>query len=607
VDPERFLNKIYPYTAWCFSPWTVAACLLLGLAAVSLILVQFDVFQSKLPAFHEFFGPKNWLWLGLTLAATKVLHEMGHALSCKHFGGECHEIGVMILVLTPCLYCNVSDSWMLPSKWKRAAIGAAGMYVEIVLASLATFIWWFSEPGMLNHLCLRVMFICSVSTVIFNGNPLLRFDGYYILSDLVEIPNLRQKSTSILNRMLAKGCLGMELPEEPFLPQRNQLFFALYTVAAVIYRWVVLISILIFLYKVFEPYGLQVIGQTIAAMSIGGMVVKPLWQLGKFLHTPGRLEQVKRPNLYATLGIVSAILAVILFLPLPHRITCSVEIRPRDAESVFVDVPGSRLEEVYVQPGQKVQAGERLARLSNLDVELALAQLTGQRNENELRLRYLLHERSRDEKAGQEYQEVKEMLEAVSEQLERKKADQARLELSAPIAGTVLPPPVRPPQKSELGRLPTWEGLLMDERNFGATINEAVLFCEIGDPQRLEAVLVIDQSDMPLVARDQQVEIKLDAFPGTTFDGRIEDIAKANLEVAPPSLSQQAGGDLPTKTDASGMPRPLSTSYRARVPLDDPGGMFRSGLRGRAKIDTGWQPLGSRFWRYLTHTFHFLL
>ena len=78
---------------------------------------------------------------------TKILHEFGHGLSCKHFGGECHEIGVMFLVLTPCLYCNVSDSWMLPNRWHRAAIGAAGMYVELVLASICTFIWWFTEPG----------------------------------------------------------------------------------------------------------------------------------------------------------------------------------------------------------------------------------------------------------------------------------------------------------------------------------------------------------------------------------------------------------------------------------------------------------------------------
>ena len=162
---------------------------------------------------------------------TKILHEFGHGLSCKHFGGECHEIGVMFLVLTPCLYCNVSDSWMLPNRWHRAAIGAAGMYVELVLASICTFIWWFTEPGPLNYICLNVMFISSVSTVMFNANPLLRYDGYYILSDILEIPNLRQKASTILNRKLGKWCLGLEEPEDPFLPKRKQWLFATYTVA----------------------------------------------------------------------------------------------------------------------------------------------------------------------------------------------------------------------------------------------------------------------------------------------------------------------------------------------------------------------------------------
>ena len=102
-------------------------------------------------------------------------------------------MGVMILVLTPCLYCNVSDSWMLPNKWHRAFIGAAGMYVELILASICTYLWWNTYPGLFNRLCLDVMFVCSISTVIFNANPLLRYDGYYILSDITEIPNFRQK------------------------------------------------------------------------------------------------------------------------------------------------------------------------------------------------------------------------------------------------------------------------------------------------------------------------------------------------------------------------------------------------------------------------------
>ena len=109
------------------------------LAALLLVAAEFDTFRSRLPTFQAFFAAQNWLWLAVTLCVTKVLHEFGHGLACKRFGGECHEMGVMLLVFTPCLYCNVSDAWMIPSKWRRAAIGAAGMYVELILASSGTF------------------------------------------------------------------------------------------------------------------------------------------------------------------------------------------------------------------------------------------------------------------------------------------------------------------------------------------------------------------------------------------------------------------------------------------------------------------------------------
>ena len=318
------------------------------------------------------------------------MHEFGHGLCCKHFRGECHEMGVMILVLTPCLYCNVSDSWMLPSKWQRAAIGAGGMYVELVLASLATFVWWFSEPGVLYYLCLNVMFVCSVSTLVFNANPLLRYDGYYILADLTEIPNLRQKATSILSRKLGDWCLGLEQPDDPFLPQRNQLFFALYSVAAAIYRWVVVFSILWFLYKVFQPYHLERIGQMIALASLWGLVVMPLYQVGKFFYVPGRLDKVKKPRMYASVGILAAVVAAVLFLPLPHSVMATLEVQPRDAAQVWVDVPGGgQLVAVYVKPGQQVHKNQPLALLKNLDLALEIEKLRGEQKHYAAQLDHL--------------------------------------------------------------------------------------------------------------------------------------------------------------------------------------------------------------------------
>ena len=217
IDPEWILARGNVLVGCLFRPATVGFVLLLAAAAALWVGVQFDELCRRLPGFHEFFGPSNWLWLAVVLAVTKILHEFGHGFACKHFGGECHEMGVMLLVFTPCLYCDVSDSWLLPNKFHRAAIGAAGMYIELLLATLATFVWWFTQPdSIVNLLALQVMFICSISTIVFNGNPLLRYDGYYILSDLLEIPNLRQRAGQAVARFAAKWCLGLEPSDSCF-------------------------------------------------------------------------------------------------------------------------------------------------------------------------------------------------------------------------------------------------------------------------------------------------------------------------------------------------------------------------------------------------------
>ncbi len=569
IDPDRLLNWLHPKVAFMYRPPAVVCCLLLWLSALTLVLVNFDKFQAKLPTFHQFFVADNWIYLGVTLALTKVIHEFGHGLTCKHFGGECHEMGVMFLVLTPCLYCNVSDSWMLPNKWHRAYIGAAGMYIEICIASICTWIWWHSEPGMLNQLCLSTMFVCSVSTVMFNANPLLRYDGYYILSDLTEIPNLRQKATSILNRKLADWCLGLEEPDDPFLPQRNQGFFILYSIAAAIYRWVVLFSILWFLYNLLEPYGLKIISQAIAFGSIASLIVQPLWKLGKYFSVPGRLDQVKRSHVNATLAVLAGVLLFVLLIPLPHHVYCLLEVRPRGAEMVYVDGAG-RLDQINVRPGQAVRAGDVLARLSNLELELSIADLEGKRDQLNARLMGLRHADANDEMAADEIPHVRESLTMIEEQLKEKQQEQARLNLIAPADGTVLPPPETNERPDSGGQLKNWSGSPFDRENIGSTLTDSTLFCEVGDPTQWEANLLIEQDDIEFVEPDQKVKIKLDVFPHRNFSSQISEISKVDLKVTPRNLSSKSGGDVITQTDKSGAERrktpPTKPGPRSTIP-----------------------------------------
>ena len=555
VDPERFFNFIYPYIRWFFSVTAMCVCITIGLAALTLIVVQFDVFHSRLPDFHSFFKAKNWLWLGLTLCVTKILHEFGHGLSCKHFGGECHEIGVMFLVLTPCLYCNVSDSWMLPNRWHRAAIGAAGMYVELVLASICTFIWWFTSPGSpVSYICLNVMFISSVSTLMFNANPLLRYDGYYILSDILEIPNLRQKASTILNRKLGAWCLGLEEPEDPFLPQRKQWLFATYTVASAIYRWVVTFSILYFLNRVFQPYGLKVLGQAIALGSIYGLVGQPLWSLYKFFKVPGRLGDVKRARLYATFVLVIGAFVGIGLVPLPSHVYCPLEVQARKADWVYADVDGI-LEEVYVHPGQKVKEGDPLAQLRNIDTEISVAELTGQRNVFATQLEGLHYASFDDRRAASQIDPITKALRGTEQQLVERRIDLENLKLVAPNAGTVLPPPIVEKRGDETAHLATWNGSPFDPENLGARLVTGTKFCQIGDPKLMEARLVIDQNDIEFVARGQKVEIMLDQTADYVYTNcEIEQVSTEDLKATPTHMSSLHGGPLASKMDPPALP-----------------------------------------------------
>lgn len=608
IDPERILDAIYPWVRWFFSVPATICAIILALCALSLVIVQFDVFQSKLPSFHSFFAAQNWLVIAGVLAITKIIHEFGHGLSCKHFGGECHEMGIMLLVLTPCLYCNVSDSWMLPNRWHRAAIGAAGMYVEVVIASIATFIWWFSEPGFLNYLCLNIMFVSSVSTIIFNANPLLRYDGYYILSDIMEIPNLRQKASAILNRKLGWWCLGLEEQDDPFLPHRHQSLFALYTVASFFYRWVVLLSILYFLNKVFEPYGLKILGQMIAAASLYGMIVMPFWKVFKFFRVPGRVSKVKKVRMFASLALLVAVVAGILFIPLPSSVTCEFELQPRGSESVYIDVAGT-LEEVMVEPGQHVEEGQLLARLRNIDLELEIEKLQGQREANQAQLESLYQMQFYDQNAGLQIDVIRKRLASLNEQLAQKQRDVDRLTLIALRSGTVIPPPYRPDARANPEvELASWSGWPMEKKNLGATFSpdgSENLFCQIGDPNAWDAVLVINQGDLDLLREGQEVRLMFNESAYHVFVSTLASVADDEMKNIGPRLASTSGGAVPAQHDPGGEVKPLTTSYQAEVQLDNSRGMFRNGLTGTARIKNEPRTLASRLTRYLKRTFNF--
>jgi putative peptide zinc metalloprotease protein len=366
-DPETTLSRLYPLTRFMFRPWAIVAATLFVVSCWVLLVVQFAHFRRALPEFDQFFGWPNLIYLWSTLAVAKIIHEFGHGLSCKHFGGECHEMGVMLLVFSPCLYCDVTDSWMLKNKWKRIAIAATGIHIEVIISAAAIFIWWNTTSGLLHHLCLNVFFVTTVTTVIFNANPLMRFDGYYMLSDWLEIPNLRPKADRMLRETFAWHCLGIESRPDPFLPQTGRHWFVLFAIAAGVYRWVVFFGIMLFLYTVLKPYGLQSIGISLAVVSIAGL----LYSMGRNVYgliAAPRAEPMSYRKIVISVLAFAGLVAAALMVPLPLHVESSFLVEPLEAQHVFV-VTSGRLVDVAVEPGQYVTKGTLLARLENVDKE----------------------------------------------------------------------------------------------------------------------------------------------------------------------------------------------------------------------------------------------
>ena len=583
-DPEAILSFLYPFVRWCFRPWAVAFFVVFVVSSWTLLTVKFGEFSRELPTFDQFFAWPNLLYVWLLIGGAKVLHELGHGMFCKHFGGECHEIGVMLLVFSPCMYCDVSDSWLLKSKWQRMMIGAAGMWVEVVLSGAAIYTWALADTDFVRALAVNLFFVTSVTTVIFNANPLLRFDGYYILSDFLEIPNLRQKADRLLSDTWGHWCLGIKPKPDPFLPDRGKEWFILYALSAAFYRWFILFVITLFLYSWLKPYGLQSIGATLAVASVAGI----LFNLGKNVHqkvTAPRRERLSKPRMIVSSLLAAGVFAGVMMIPVPFHIEAPFLTDPAVGDSVYV-VEAGRLDAVEVEPGERVTAGQVLARLGSDDLPVERLDLTARIDVQRARLAAA---RATGDEAGEVL--AREQMDHLGEQLTELDARVDALTLTAPRDGIVLPPPRRPGDGSE-DRLPGWTGSPLDPENVGAFLAAGTEFAVVSPDGRQRATLFVDQADRNDVFTGTPVELKLEHRPAAVYESAVAVFARRDLDEVPGALSNKYGGALPTVTDPRGREQLTSVVYQATVPIPESAGPLRPGQRGTARFDQPDRTLG---------------
>src|SRR4051812_44099793 len=315
-DPDRVLKRWLPFVRHLMSAFGAIVWLIVVVSAVVMIIPHWDKFsESYMKALSIGTNPEKAFYLWAMFWILKFCHEMGHAFACRRFGGECHEMGIMFLVFIPTPYVDASTAWAFPSKWQRIFVGAAGMIFELFVASIMAFVWLNTSPGVpvygipVNELAYNAMLIASVTTVIFNANPLLRYDGYYILSDFLEIPNLQQKSKEYLLGLIKRHVFRVK-SQTPLPPpvQRFWLFF--YGLASSAYRIFVGIAIILLV-----AYKVPVLGVLMALGGVVTWVVMPVVQVVKYLALEPELHRKRGRAALFVVAVAAVVVVAIGLIP----------------------------------------------------------------------------------------------------------------------------------------------------------------------------------------------------------------------------------------------------------------------------------------------------
>jgi putative peptide zinc metalloprotease protein len=610
IDPDKILDWMLPYTRWMFTSWFLAVSVAFMMAAILHVATHFGTFYDKLPSYHEFFSFKTVVYLWFALGVVKVIHEFGHGLSCKAFGGEVHEMGALFLVFSPCLYCNVSDAWTLPDKWKRIIISAAGIYVELIIAAIATFVWW-NTPAhpFINNLALSLMVVCSVSTVVFNANPLMRYDGYYVLADLLEIPNLRDRSNRFLQRLAMDYCLGIEVQPEQYMALWRRILFVVYAIVSYIYRWVITFSILYFMSNWLKPYKLGVVSGMLACAAAGSMIGWPLYRMLKNWHKRGRLPDMKSGRVTLTSMAVAAFLLCFFLVPLPVsrvRQVGLVQVQTGYEQKAVVDIPGI-LEVLKVRDGEHVQKDQVLAVLRNLDMENQMLETRTQRDIFERQYNALLAMASQGSLTQDERAQLDpKIAEAKGERdkyanLYEVWNNQAKiLELKAPRDGIVM----SPPKIDEIGKY----------------FEKGQPLCSIGDPRHLKVVVPLEPHEYRLLERDLredwrhggdlEVVIRVHGRANRAWHGKLtkEQLPESEAKEVPIQLTNKAGGNIavkPARSSDRNAPQnvPQSQEYLIGVDILDADQAIAPGTLASVKVSCHWRTAAWYVWQKFSSAF----
>ncbi len=540
LDPDRFLDR----TIWLFGrifSW--------GGMAVWLVLISIGVYNiGNVPGWQEqltkggqtILDPGNLPLLYLGFALIKACHEFGHAIACKRFGqtsggGEVHVMGIMLLVFTPVPYVDASSSWAFQNKWQRAIVGAAGMWVELAIASIAAMVWAHSDGSPNIHaLAFNMMFVASFSTVVFNANPLLRYDGYYILSDLLEIPNLSQRAKDFMYYLVKNYGWGVQRARNPAHTSGEQVWLFIYAIASGTMRVIVSVGILFFVADKLIILGIL--------MTIAAVITWVLVPVGKFINyllTSPELVRVRGRAIGTTVTALVVVVGGLGLIPVPDRARAQGVIEPVDMTELYAGSDEFISNLALVNPPK-----DETDRNGMAEVAPGTAILDGNNSEllahqSELKLdAHRLDINYHKALADGEVAKARAYQEQLVANTDEIKHDQDLLDamtVKAPISGVVVTPDLEYKKGA----------YLKHGEKFGLVADLSNLMVRATAPQEIGGMLTPEAHEV-----QQFVEFRINGSPDRLFRGKIKEALPAGTNQLPSaSLGYAAGGSMAVAGD----------------------------------------------------------
>ena len=517
LDPDRMLSACLPLARLMFSRYALVA--LLGLVVFALIQLapNWSTLKFEIARF-DFFSPENAALFFITYPLLKLVHELAHGLAVKRQGGEVHEMGIALMVLLPIPYVDASAAAVFADKRHRMTVGAAGIFAELGIASVAALIWIATPAGLLHDLALLLLLVGGLSTLLFNGNPLLKFDGYYVLADFLEVPNLAERSKKFVLDRLRAMMFGLSKREPAPVDAWERVWLISYGTLSTLYRIGLMIGIAFMLSGKFFFFGMA-LAVWIAVTVVG----QPLLNFMRFLLTQPKSSQARVTTV--TLTVTGILVVCIGFVPIPYNsLALGVVWLPENA--IIRAASDCEITDVMVTPGAPVDIGDVLFRCTAPEVETRVRILQAQL----------------DAVAAQR---------AGLEVTDRVKRDQLRNEMNSISAQLTR---TQEQADQQLVVAPTTGRFIAADRRAlaGRFLKQGVTAAYVVPPQARTVRVAVEQSDISDVDDAlQRVEIRFSEQPGAPYATNVRhQTPQASYQVVSAALTSTGGGELPV--DATG-------------------------------------------------------